>query len=70
MRIIREKAAIMERAEEKWIFCPVCEAKTRLRLLQKTVLWNFPLFCPKCKRKSIINARNYQIETIPPSARR
>lgn len=29
-----------------------------------------PLFCPKCKRESIINARNYQIETIPPSARR
>ena len=52
----------MERAEEKWIFCPVCGAKTRL--------WNFPLFCPKCKRESIINARNYQIETIPPSARR
>lgn len=60
----------MERAEEKWIFCPVCGAKTRLRLLQKTALWNFPLFCPKCKRESIINARNYQIETIPPSARR
>ena len=51
----------MERAEEKWIFCPVCGAKTRLRLLQKTVLWNFPLFCSKCKRESIINARNYQI---------
>lgn len=23
---------------------------------------DFPLFCPKCKRESIINARSFQIE--------
>ena len=41
---------------------PLCGAKTRLRLLQRTVLLDFPLFCPKCKRESIISARNFQIE--------
>ncbi|HAX83575.1 MAG TPA: conjugal transfer protein [Ruminococcaceae bacterium] len=54
----------MDYSEEKWILCPLCGGKTRLRLLQGTVLQNFPLFCPKCKRESIINAQNYNIEII------
>lgn len=52
----------MTASEEKWVLCPACGAKTRLRLLQRTVLRDFPLFCPKCKRESIINARRFQIE--------
>ena len=52
----------MNAADEKWVLCPLCGAKTRLRLLQRTVLLDFPLFCPKCKRESIISARNFQIE--------
>lgn len=48
--------------EEKWVLCPLCGGKTRLRILQKTVLQNFPLFCPKCRRETVINARNFQIE--------
>lgn len=54
----------MNQVEEKWILCPVCGAKTRLRLLQRTVLREFPLFCPKCKQESIINAQNYRVEKI------
>lgn len=50
--------------EEKWVLCPLCGAKTRLRLLQRTVLRDFPLFCPKCKRETIINAQNYKVEII------
>ena len=50
--------------DEKWILCPVCGAKTRLRLLQRTVLRDFPLFCPKCKQERIINAQNFRIEII------
>lgn len=52
----------MTASDEKWVLCPACGAKTRLRLLQRTVLRDFPLFCPKCKRESIINARGFQIE--------
>ena len=46
----------MKSSDEKWILCPICGAKTRARLLSDTVLRNFPLFCPKCRRESIINA--------------
>ena len=53
-----------ETAEEKqWVLCPLCGAKTRLQLLPETELKEFPLFCPKCKRESIINAKNFTIET-------
>lgn len=54
----------MNTAEEQWVFCPVCGAKTRLRLLRQTVLLDFPLFCPKCRRERIINAKNFQIEEV------
>ena len=57
----------MSSPEEKWLLCPICGAKTRLRLLQRTVLWDFPLFCPKCRQERIINAQNYQIEIIDQS---
>ena len=52
----------MNAAEERWVLCPVCGAKTRLRLLKRTVLRDFPLFCPKCRRESLINAQNFQVE--------
>ena len=48
--------------EEKWVLCPLCGAKTRLRLLKRTVIRDFPLFCPKCKQESIINAHDYKVE--------
>lgn len=50
--------------EKQWVLCPLCGAKTRLQLLLETELKSFPLFCPKCKRESIINAQNYQIKII------
>ena len=54
----------MNRMEKKWVLCPVCGSKTRLRLLKETILRDFPLFCPKCKRESIISAQNFKIEII------
>lgn len=60
----------MSAAEERWVLYPVCGAKTRLRLLRRTILQEFPLFCPKCCQESIINARNFQIEEVnQPDAR-
>ena len=41
--------------ESLWIRCPVCCGKTRTKVYLDTVLINFPLFCPKCRRESIIN---------------
>ena len=38
-----------------FIICPICKGKTRPKATKETYLKNFPLFCPKCKRQSIID---------------
>lgn len=47
--------------EEKWVLCPGCGGKTRTRMLEGTVLVQFPLFCPKCKREYLVNAEKGEI---------
>jgi len=48
----------------KWLLCPNCQNKTRVRIRSDTVLENFPLFCPKCKKETLINAKQLNITTI------
>ena len=48
----------------QWILCPVCSNKTRDRLREDTVLINFPLYCPKCKQETLIEAENLKITVI------
>lgn len=52
----------MEKVE--WIRCPVCGNKTRLQIRADTELKNFPLYCPKCRQKSLIDAKNLQVIVI------
>jgi Zn finger protein HypA/HybF involved in hydrogenase expression len=49
---------------EKWLLCPICESKTKNKIREDTVLENFPLFCPKCKKESIISVRKMNITVI------
>ena len=48
--------------QTQWILCPVCRGKTRTQVRTDTVLENFPLFCPKCKRTFLISMRNCKTE--------
>lgn len=50
--------------ETQWVRCPVCRGKTRTQIRQDTVLENFPLFCPKCKRTFLVSMHNRKIEYI------
>ena len=50
--------------KENWILCPVCGNKTRLKIRKDTELKNFPLFCPKCKKESLIDAKEYVVKEI------
>ena len=47
-----------------WLLCPVCGNKTRLKVRQDTELINFPLYCPKCKQETLINAKELHIAVI------
>lgn len=50
--------------QEKWLLCPVCGNKTRLKLREDTVLENFPLYCPKCRQETLINVRQMNMSII------
>ena len=48
----------------EWIYCPVCGNKTRDRVREDTILKNYPLYCPKCKQESLIEAKRLLITVI------
>ena len=50
--------------KKKWILCPVCGSKTRNRVRMDTILENFPLYCPKCKRETLIRVKNLNMTVI------
>ena len=49
---------------EDWILCPICGSKTRNKFREDTVLINYPLYCPKCKQETLINAKQLKISVI------
>ena len=52
----------MEKTE--WVRCPVCGNKTWLQIREDTELKNFPLYCPKCKQESLIDAKDLLVTVI------
>ena len=44
----------------EWILCPVCGSKTRNKVRKDTVLKNYPLYCPKCRQETLIEAKKLQ----------
>lgn len=38
-----------------WIRCPICGGKTRTKVYKDTVLIKFPLYCPKCKKETLVD---------------
>ncbi len=48
----------------EWILCPVCRNKTRLQIREDTELKNFPLYCPKCRHETLIEAKHLQVTVI------
>ncbi|HFU4090634.1 TPA: cysteine-rich KTR domain-containing protein [Streptococcus suis] len=45
----------------KWILCPVCGKKTRTMIRENTEMKNFPLYCPKCRKETLINIKDMKI---------
>lgn len=48
----------------EWVFCPICGNKTRNQIREDTILLNFPLYCPKCKRETLIKAKYLKVTVI------
>ncbi|MBC8615664.1 cysteine-rich KTR domain-containing protein [Blautia faecis] len=56
-------------SNQSWVFCPICNNKTRTKIRNDTELINFPLFCPKCKQETIINMKSGNIIIREPDAK-
>lgn len=44
-----------KRKESLWIHCQKCGGKTRTKVYEDTVLVKFPLYCPKCKKETLVD---------------
>lgn len=51
-------------AKSEWVLCPICNNKTRVQIREDTELKNFPLYCPKCRQGTLINAKELHITAI------
>lgn len=45
----------------RWIHCPVCGSKTRVRVYWDTVLVHFPLYCTRCKREMRVDVVQFKM---------
>lgn len=54
----------MNLTKSDWIRCPICGNKTRDKIRSDTIIKNFPLFCPKCKKESLIDVEQLNIKVI------
>lgn len=41
--------------KDGWVYCPICNNKTRTKIRPDTVARNLPVFCPKCKNVSVMS---------------
>ncbi|MCI8329586.1 MAG: conjugal transfer protein [Oscillibacter sp.] len=48
----------------EWLLCPVCNSKTRIKTRFDTELINFPLFCPKCRKGTLIYVEKFKVSVI------
>lgn len=60
----KKNSGVNKMDNSQWIICPVCGNKTRDRIKKDTVLKNYPLYCPKCKQETLIEAKNLHITII------
>ncbi len=54
----------MKSEEVKWVLCPICGNKTRTKIREDTELKNFPLYCPKCKKETLISVKQLNMSVI------
>ena len=62
--IFERNVEVIDMDEGEWILCPACGNKTRNKIRGDTELKNFPLYCPKCKRESLIEVKEKRIIVI------
>ena len=50
--------------EERWLLCPLCGGKTRSRVRADTILFRYPLYCPKCRRETLVQVQQFHMTVL------
>ena len=50
--------------EECWLLCPLCGGKTRSRGRADTILFRYPLYCPKCRRETLVQVQQFHMTVL------
>ena len=56
--------AQLDKGSFEWLLCPICNSKTRIKMRPDTELINFPLFCPKCRKETLIHVKKFKVSVI------
>jgi phage FluMu protein Com len=43
---------------DKFIYCPICNNKTRQTIREDTEAKNLPVYCPKCKNVTYMDVKD------------
>ena len=51
---------------QQWVHCPIClknglKNKTRTKIRHDTEAKNLIVFCPKCKRESVVDIKDMEV---------
>lgn len=55
VNFMQEKGETVEINDNGFVVCPKCGKQTKTKVLPDTELKRFPLFCPWCKRETVID---------------
>ena len=50
--------------ETKWIICPKCGEKTKVKLQESTIMKNFLLYCHRCKKEFTVDVQNFIVTVV------
>lgn len=50
--------------ETKWIICPECGCKTRVKIKQTTTMKDFLLFCHHCKKEFTVDVEKFIVKVV------
>jgi len=60
-----EKFLVMKKnVIEKWVLCPICGGKTRTKIRPDTEAKNLIVFCPKCKRETVMDIKDMESKAV------
>lgn len=49
---------------DNWVLCPACGGKTRTKIRPDTEAKNLIVFCPKCKRESVVDIKDMESKVV------